>query len=150
MRVGEDIEKFKYNTAISALMQFTNALGEDKLFESIDYEQWLNLTRNLYMMMAPIAPHLSEELWEKSGMKSSVHIQEWPKYDADLAKDDEITLVVQVNGKVRAKISASANITEAEANEIAMEDPGVQKHTQGLEIRKVIYVPGKLLNIVAN
>jgi len=150
MRVGEDIEKFKYNTAISALMQFTNALGEDKLFESIDYEQWLNLTRNLYMMMAPIAPHLSEELWEKSGMKSSVHIQEWPKYDADLAKDDEITLVVQVNGKVRAKISASANITETEANEIAMEDPGVQKHTQGLEIRKVIYVPGKLLNIVAN
>ena len=150
MRVGEDIEKFKYNTAISALMQFTNALGEDKLFESIDYEQWLNLTRNLYIMMAPIAPHLSEELWEKSGMKSSVHIQEWPKYDADLAKDDEITLVVQVNGKVRAKISASANITEAEANEIAMEDPGVQKHTQGLEIRKVIYVPGKLLNIVAN
>ena len=150
MRVGEDIEKFKYNTAISALMQFTNTLGEDKLFEKIDYEQWLNLTRNLYMMMAPIAPHLSEELWEKSGMKSSVHIQEWPKYDANLAKDDEITLVVQVNGKVRAKISASANITEVEANEIAMEDPGVQKHTQGLEIRKVIYVPGKLLNIVAN
>ena len=150
MRVGEDIEKFKYNTAISALMQFTNALGEDKLSEKIDYEQWLNLTRNLYMMMAPIAPHLSEELWEKSGMKSSVHIQEWPKYDANLAKDDEITLVVQVNGKVRAKISASANITEVEANEIAMEDPGVQKHTQGLEIRKVIYVPGKLLNIVAN
>ena len=150
MRVGEDIEKFKYNTAISALMQFTNALGEDKLSEKIDYEQWLNLTRNLYMMMAPIAPHLSEELWEKSGMKSSVHIQEWPKYDANLAKDDEITLVVQVNGKVRAKISTSANITEVEANEIAMEDPGVQKHTQGLEIRKVIYVPGKLLNIVAN
>ena len=150
MRVGEDIEKFKYNTAISALMQFTNALGEDKLSEKIDYEQWLNLTRNLYIMMAPIAPHLSEELWEKSGMKSSVHIQEWPKYDANLAKDDEITLVVQVNGKVRAKISASANITEVEANEIAMEDPGVQKHTQGLEIRKVIYVPGKLLNIVAN
>ena len=150
MRVGEDIEKFKYNTAISALMQFTNALGEDKLFEKIDYDQWLNLTQNLYMMMAPIAPHLSEELWEKSGMKSSVHTQEWPKYDENIAKDDEITLVVQVNGKVRAKISASANITEADANEIAMEDPGVQKHTQGLEIRKVIYVPGKLLNIVAN
>ena len=110
----------------------------------------LGLTRNLYKMMAPIAPHLSEELWEKSGMESSVHTQEWPKYNENLAKDDEITLVVQVNGKVRAKISASVDITESDANEIAMDDPGVQKHTQGLEIRKVIYVPGKLLNIVAN
>ena len=150
MRVGEDIEKFKYNTAISSLMQFTNALAEEKLFEKINYDQWLGLTRNLYKMMAPIAPHLSEELWEKSGMESSVHTQEWPKYNENLAKDDEITLVVQVNGKVRAKISASVDITESDANEIAMDDPGVQKHTQGLEIRKVIYVPGKLLNIVAN
>ena len=83
-------------------------------------------------------------------MKSSVHTQKWPKYDENMAKDDKITLVVQVNGKVRAKISASANLTESDANEIAMEDSGVQKHTEGLEIRKIIYVPGKLLNIVAN
>ena len=150
MRVGEDIEKFKYNTAISTLMQFTNALSEDKIFEKIDIDQWLHLTRSLYVMMAPITPHLSEELWEKSGMKSSVHTQKWPKYDENMAKDDKITLVVQVNGKVRAKISASANLTESDANEIAMEDSGVQKHTEGLEIRKIIYVPGKLLNIVAN
>jgi leucyl-tRNA synthetase len=150
MRVGEDIEKFKYNTAISTLMQFTNALAEDKIFEKIDIDQWLHLTRSLYVMMAPITPHLSEELWEKSGMNSSVHTQKWPEYDENMAKDDKITLVVQVNGKVRAKISASANLTESDANEIAMEDSGVQKHTEGLEIRKIIYVPGKLLNIVAN
>ena len=131
-------------------MQFTNALAEDKIFEKIDIDQWLHLTRSLYVMMAPITPHLSEELWEKSGMNSSVHTQKWPEYDENMAKDDKITLVVQVNGKVRAKISASANLTESDANEIAMEDSGVQKHTEGLEIRKIIYVPGKLLNIVAN
>ena len=97
-----------------------------------------------------MAPHLSEELWEIIGKEYSIHQNMLPAWDEELCADDEATLVVQVNGKVRAKISASANITEAEANEIAMEDPGVQKHTQGLEIRKVIYVPGKLLNIVAN
>ena len=149
MRVGEDIERFKYNTAISALMEFTNSLAESHISQKISYEDWLRLTRALYVKMAPIVPHLSEELWESSGMAFSIHTQPWPEYDESLAQDEEITLVIQINGKVRAKISAPANITESDANELAFQNSSIGKHIAGLEIRKTIYVPGKLLNIVA-
>lgn len=149
MRVGEDIERFKYNTAISALMEFTNSLAESHISQKISYEDWLRLTRALYVMMAPIVPHLSEELWESSGMAFSIHTQPWPEYDESLAQDEEITLVIQINGKVRAKIPAPANITESDANELAFQNSSIEKHMAGLEIRKTIYVPGKLLNIVA-
>ena len=150
MRVGEDIERFKYNTAISALMEFTNSLAESHIPEKIRYDEWLRLTRALYLMMAPIVPHLSEELWEISGMDFSIHSQPWPVYDESLAQDEEITLVIQINGKVRAKISTAANITESDANQIALKNESIEKHIAGLEIRKTIYVPGKLLNIVAS
>ena len=150
MRVGEDIEKFKYNTAISALMEFTNSLAENRIPQKISYENWLHLTRTLYVMMAPIVPHLSEELWESSGMAFSIHTQPWPAYDESLAQDDEITLVIQINGKVRAKISAPVNITEYDANQLALNNASIEKHIEGLEIRKTIFVPGKLLNIVAS
>ena len=150
MRVGEDIEKFKYNTAISALMEFTNSLAENRIPQKISYDNWLHLTRTLYVMMAPIVPHLSEELWESSGMAFSIHTQPWPAYDESLAQDDEITLVIQINGKVRAKISAPVNITEYDANQLALNNASIEKHIEGLEIRKTIFVPGKLLNIVAS
>ena len=150
MRVGEDIEKFKYNTAISALMEFTNSLAENRIPQKISYDNWLHLTRTLYVMMAPIVPHLSEELWESSGMAFSIHTQPWPEYDESLAQDDEITLVIQINGKVRAKISAPVNITEYDANQLALNNASIEKHIEGLEIRKTIFVPGKILNIVAS
>ncbi|MQG66392.1 MAG: leucine--tRNA ligase [SAR202 cluster bacterium] len=150
MRVGADIERFKYNTAISALMEFTNSLAENRIPQKISYDDWLRLTRTLYVMMAPIVPHLSEELWEISGMAFSIHTQPWPAYDESLAQDDEITLVIQINGKVRAKISAPVNITESDANQLALNNASIEKHIEGLEIRKTIYVPGKLLNIVAS
>jgi leucyl-tRNA synthetase len=101
-------------------------------------------------MMAPIVPHLAEELWEISGMEFSIHTQLWPVYDESLAQDEEFTLVVQINGKVRAKIPAPANITESDANQLALQNSSIEKHITGLAIRKTIYVPGKLLNIVAN
>ena len=150
MRVGGDIERFKYNTAISALMEFTNSLAENRIPQKISYDDWLRLTRTLYVMMAPIVPHLSEELWEISGMAFSIHTQPWPAYDESMAQDDEITLVIQINGKVRAKISAPVNITESDANQLALNNASIEKHIEGLEIRKTIYVPGKLLNIVAS
>ena len=150
MRVGEDIEKFKYNTAISALMEFTNSLAESHIPQKISYIDWLRFTRDLYVMMAPIVPHLAEELWEISGMEFSIHTQLWPVYDESLAQDEEFTLVVQINGKVRAKIPAPANITESDANQLALQNSSIEKHITGLAIRKTIYVPGKLLNIVAN
>jgi leucyl-tRNA synthetase len=100
------------------------------------------------LMLAPLAPHMAEELWERSGRPYSVHRRSWPKWDEDLAREDEVTLVVQVNGKVRDRIQVPAGIDEARAKELAQGSPMVRRHIEGAEIRRVIYVPGKLVNIV--
>ena len=112
-------------------------------------------------MLAPEAPHVTEELWQRrhnanahgfdaSGYAAavSVHRQSWPVFDPELAKADTITLVVQVNGKVRDKIDAPAGITEAVAREMALARPAVQKWLEGVEVRKVIFASGRLINIV--
>jgi leucyl-tRNA synthetase len=102
----------------------------------------------MVLMMAPLAPHISEEMWERIGRPYSIHLQPWPTWDAGLAREDEITLVVQVNGKVRDRITAPADISEAAAKELAMASAAVQKHLEGKQPRLVKYVPGKLINIV--
>jgi leucyl-tRNA synthetase len=102
----------------------------------------------MLLMMAPLTPHLAEELWARSGGAYSVHQQRWPAWDEALAHEDQITLVVQVNGKVRDRISAPAGISEDAAKELALASELVAKHLAGQTPRKVIYVPGKLVNIV--
>jgi leucyl-tRNA synthetase len=99
-------------------------------------------------LIAPATPHLAEELWTGMGKPYSVHNQPWPKYDPALVKEDQITLVVQVNGKVRDKIDAPASITEEEAREMALSSDKIQGHLEGKTPVKVIYVPAKLINIV--
>ena len=98
--------------------------------------------------MAPLAPHISEELWERTGRPYSVHTQRWPTWDEEMAKAEEITLVVQVNGKLRDRIQAPAGIGEDEAKRLALASEHVEKQLAGAEPRKVIYVPGKLVNVV--
>ena len=101
-------------------------------------------------MVAPLAPHIAEELWSRRGKPYSVHQQHWPSLGTEAAgPSDEITLVVQVNGKVRDRISAPAGIAEADAKALAIASESVQRHLEGKEPRQVIYVPGKLVNIVA-
>jgi leucyl-tRNA synthetase len=100
-------------------------------------------------MLAPMAPHITEEMWERSGNEYSVHAQDWPKWDPELAADEVITLVVQVNGKVRDKIEVPADIAEDAAKELALASEKVLAHTGGKTVVKVIYVPGRLVNIVA-
>jgi leucyl-tRNA synthetase len=95
-----------------------------------------------------MAPHISDELWEQTGHGESIHKQEWPSWDAELAADDVVTLVVQVNGRVRDKIEVSASITEDEARGIALSSPRLSTYLDGKEVHKVIYVPGKLVNLV--
>jgi len=101
------------------------------------------------LMMAPITPHLAEELWERLGGAYSVHDQRWPEWDADLAADEVITLIVQVNGRVRARIEVPAQIDEESAKEVALAQENAQLHLKGLTVRQIIYVPGRLVNIVA-
>jgi leucyl-tRNA synthetase len=100
-------------------------------------------------MVAPIAPHIAEEMWERSGQSYSVHLQTWPAWDEAHAREEEITLVVQVNGKVRDRIQAPADITEAAATELALASAAVQKHLEGKAPKLVKYVAGKLINVVA-
>jgi leucyl-tRNA synthetase len=147
-RVTADYEGFRWNTAIAALMEMTNGLSRAREAGSVDGETWGEAIRTMLLMMAPITPHLAEELWERRGGSYSIHQQAWPKFDPDLARQDEVTLVVQVNGKVRDRIAVAADIGEEAAKELAVSSEQVQRQLQGREPRKVIYVPGKLINIV--
>jgi leucyl-tRNA synthetase len=99
-------------------------------------------------MLAPLAPHITEELWERTGRPYSIHRQDWPEWDDELAREDEVTLVVQVNGKVRDRMQVPAQIDEEHAKGLALASPLVQRHIEGAEIKRAIYVPGKLLNFV--
>ncbi len=140
-KVGEDIEALKFNTAISALMVLVNELSKSKT-------QSKRALGILCLLLAPFAPYLTEELWEKLGNKESVHIQEWPNYDKKAIIDDIVTIVVQVNGKVRASLEMSKDSVQKDVQDAALKDEKIKKYVEGKEPKKIIYVPGKILNIV--
>jgi leucyl-tRNA synthetase len=140
-KVTEDIENFRFNTAVSALMILVNELEKAKELSVISYQ-------SLIKLLAPMAPHLAEEIWQKLGGKKSIFLEKWPKYNPELVKEEVITLIIQVNGKVRDKIEVEADISEEKARELAISREKVQKWIGGKEIKKVIFVPGKLINIV--
>ena len=148
VKVGEDIAGFRFNTAIAALMEFNNLLMKAKESPVVGSPIWEESIRSLLLLMAPIFPHISEELWQRIGHSDSVHLQSWPEGDPEKAKEDEITVVVQVNGKNRDKLTV-APFTPAEAlEEMALATEGVQKWLDGKQVRKVIVVPDKLVNVV--
>ena len=147
-QVSHDLENFEFNTVISALMELSNAIitaKEDGLAGSDPYQEAIE---TLLLLMAPNTPHITEELWSRIGNTYSIHNQSWPEFDPELAREDEITLVVQVNGKVRDRIRVPADISESDARETALQSEAVQRHLSGKEPRKVIVVPGRLVNIV--
>jgi leucyl-tRNA synthetase len=140
-KVGDDVAKLSYNTAIAAMMEYMNTLRKgERTPRRAEVEPVVQL-------VSPFAPHLAEELWERLGHTGSVFDAGWPTFDAALATEDTIELVVQVNGKVRGKISASREITQDDALAAATADPAVAKFITGTP-KKVIFVPGRLLNIV--
>jgi leucyl-tRNA synthetase len=146
--VTDDLENFSFNTVISGLMELTNSLSQARKDGFSDSEIYQETVDSLLKLAAPIAPHVTEELWSLRGHDYSIHTQPWPQADAALAAEDEITLVIQVNGKVRDKIQAPADIDEDGARELALASESVQRFLEG-EPRKVIYVPGRLVNVVA-
>jgi leucyl-tRNA synthetase len=147
-KITGDMDRLHFNTMIAALMGFTNYLLKVKENGSVSIGDWKKSIEPLVIMLAPTAPHITEELWHRIGHKDSVHNQHWPKWDEALAKEDEITLVVQVNGKLRDRLTVPASITEEEAKKMAQESDKVLPHVQGKKIVNIIYVPGKLVNIV--
>ena len=143
-----DLDRFKFNTAIAALMELVNHLSKVWAEASVDPDTWRECIEKFLLMLAPIAPHISEEMWERTGHAYSIHQQSFPEWDESLAADETITLVVQVNGKVRDRIEVPANIDESTANELALSSSKVQPYTEGKVVDKAIYVPGRLVNVV--
>jgi len=140
-KVGEDISRLSYNTAVAAMMEYMNVLRKGERTPQRDE------VLPLIPLVSPFAPHIAEELWEQTGGTGSVFDSAWPSFDPRLALDDSIELVIQVNGKVRGKITVVRDISEQDALVAALADPTVSRFTAG-NPRKVIFVPGRLLNIV--
>ncbi len=147
-KVTDDLERMRFNVMISALMELTNYLARVKEAGSVSKNAWADSIRTLLLLLAPTAPHLAEELWQRLGYDYSIHNQRWPEWDKVLARDEEITLVVQVNGKLRDRIKVPVFITEARAMKLAQESQRVAAHLEGKKVIKEIYVPGKLVNLV--
>jgi len=146
-KVTNDLEAYEFNTIIAALMTMTNGLY--KLREATEGSpEWNEAIDTLLLLMAPITPHIAEELWVRRGNPYSIHQQTWPAYDAAAAAEELITLVVQINGKVRDRIEVAADINEADAKATALASEHVQKHLEGKEPKKIVYVTGKLVSIV--
>jgi len=147
-KVTGDLERFRFNTMIAALMEFTNYLAKVEEKGSVSDSAWEEPIDILLLLLAPTTPHLAEELWQRRGHEYSIHNQSWPHWSKELAEDEEITLVVQVNGKLRDRIIVPASITEAEARQLAVERQRVKAYLEGREIINTIYVPRRLVNLV--
>jgi len=147
-KVTGDMEKLRFNTMVAALMEYSNYLTRVKEAGQVSDAAWREVMETLLLLLAPSTPHFAEELWQRTGREYSIHNQDWPEWDEGLARDEEITLVIQVNGKLRDRIAVPVSITEEEAKEKALDSQRVKPYLEGKEILKTIYVPGKLVNMV--
>jgi leucyl-tRNA synthetase len=149
-KVTRDLEHFEFNTVISALMEFSNTLFKFRETGVYGTDAWNRAVDALLLLAAPECPHITEELWHrlKGARAESIHRQAWPAYDAALAAEDTVTIILQVNGKLRERLSVPAGATEADVRDLALASDGVQKWLEGKPIRKAIYIQDKVLNLV--
>lgn len=144
--IGEDLEKLSFNTAVARLMEYVNWIKENKGL--MNYEQAKRCKETLALILAPMAPHIAEEFWATLGNKDSVSTQKWPDYDEENVVDQQVELVIQVNGKLRDRVVVSKDITKDEATARALESEKAGKFVGDKKIKKIIYVPGRLVNVV--
>ncbi len=151
-KAGRDmLERFQFNTAIAAAMELVNALSQHKevlTARSSGKKALSSALSTVLSIMAPITPHICEELWSRMGYKTSLARTPWPEYDSRALLQDEVLVVIQINGKLRSKMSVPADMDQEELKSLALEDAKVQKHIQGKSVTQLIVVPGKLVNIV--
>ena len=141
-KIDYDLENAKFNTPIAAFMEFVNfGLANKK-------QVGRDVIKRMLLLLAPFAPHIAEELWERIGESPSIFTQSYPKYDEELTKEEKITIVVQINGKLRATVEVERDISDEELKRIALENPKIQKYVAGKNIKKSIIVPEKLVNFV--
>jgi len=141
-KIDKDLEAMKFNTSVAAFMEFINLAWDNK--EEFGREA----IEKMLILFFPFAPHISEELWQRLGHKKSISLEKWPKHDSALAKDETVSLIIQINGRVRDKVEIGVDISEEEAKELAISREKIKNWVEGKEIKKVIFVPGKLINIV--
>ena len=146
--VTEEIEHFRFNTLIARLMEHSTAMQRMRDAGAVDRAAWDEAVKTALLLTAPLAPHIADELWERIGGAYSIHLQAWPVAEPDLARDDEIEIVVQVNGKVRDRVSLPAGTTEEAARIAVLASPRIQEHMGANQPKRIVYVPGKLFNIV--
>jgi leucyl-tRNA synthetase len=143
----DELSSYQFHTAIAGLMEYSNWVGTNR--ERFTPEQYAQAIETLVLLLGPFAPFLAEELWERRGRPYSVHQQPWPSYDPAQIEADTVTLVVQVNGKVRDRLEVAPDLAEDAARTQAITSPRVAPLLAGKQPRRVIYVPGRLINIVA-
>jgi leucyl-tRNA synthetase len=154
-KATEDMEAFKFNTLLASLMEFNNYLLKAKDTGVYSTPAWYEAIDSLILMLAPVAPHTAEELWQRRHgnaefePQTSVHVQAWPGWDPELARSETVTLIVQINGKLRDKLEVASDIDEPTACDAALRSPAVQRWLEGKSVQKVIFAGGKLVNIVA-
>ena len=148
-KVTRDIEDEKFNTVVASMMEMVNGLYKIKESQGIDYSSnWRFALESLIQILAPFAPHITEELWHEMGHDDTVHVGHWPKWDEKYLKSDTMTIIVQVNGKLRAKLELPSDMDKQGVEAAALADENVQKFTNNKPPKKMVYVPGKLVNIV--
>ncbi len=149
-KVTSDIDAQKYNTAISALMGAVNDLYKIKDADTYAAANWQTALEGLVQLVAPFAPHMAEELWQQLGGEGSVNVDNWPELDESQLVEDTVIIGVQINGKVRGELQLAVDADEQTALAAAKDLDGVKRHLEGKTIRKEIYIPGRILNIVAS
>lgn len=148
-RITHDFQEFEFNTIVSALMELLNEMSKAKKAGACGTPEWDEATDIYLRMLAPVCPHIAEELWTEHLKKSySIHTQPWPDVDEDAAREEEITIPVQVNGKLRDRVTVSADATEEQIQAAALASEAVKKFTEGKAPKKVIVAQKKLVNIV--
>jgi leucyl-tRNA synthetase len=147
-KVDSDMVEFKWNTAVAALMTLRNEMQDVLRARKVSVEAWNEGLETLLKLLAPIAPHITEELWRRRGSTESVHTQAWPVADPAIAAEDTVTMVLQVNGKVRDRVEVPVSVSEGEAEAAAFASEKVQQWIEDKSVRKVIVRTPKLVNIV--
>ncbi|MBZ0167498.1 MAG: class I tRNA ligase family protein, partial [Candidatus Omnitrophica bacterium] len=149
-KVGEDIQNYKFNTAISCLMILMNNVDKYRVGSGQEQKQALlnHIIQTVVQLLVPFAPHMCEELWEKLGNTACAARSPWPDYDETALVLDEVEIIAQVNGKLRSRVKVAADITEDALKEVLLNDERLQPYVDGKPIKRFIYVPGKLANIV--
>ena len=148
IKVGQDLESFSWNTAVAELMKLRNSMDDALAGRNVTAEAWRETLSILALLLAPIAPHVTEEVWSGLGNETSIHLQPWPEADVEAAADESVTMVVQVNGRVRARIEVPVGISESAALDLALGHHNVARHVGESEVRRVIDRRPRLLNIV--